>query len=161
MNTMAVEIKLLSPDDADILRHVAPGTFDDALDARVTQEFLSDARHHLAVAIDDGLVVGFISAVHYVHPDKERPELWINEVQVAPTHRARGLGRAILEKILEIGRELGCTEAWVLTDADNVAAKRLYSSSGGVEGAHDEVMFTFPLGTDAERLNGGSEGKKS
>ena len=158
---MAVEINLLLPDDADILRHVAPGTFDDPLDARASQEFLSDARHHLAVAIEDSVVVGFTSAVHYVHPDKEHPELWINEVQVAPTHRAHGLGRAILEKILERGRELGCTEAWVLTDPDNVAAKRLYSSAGGVEKVHNEIMFTFPLGTNEKRPNEDPDAKKT
>jgi len=27
----------------------------------------------LAVAVEDGRVVGFVSAVHYVHPDKPRP----------------------------------------------------------------------------------------
>ena len=58
-----------------------------------TAEFLADSRHHLAVAVDEGRVVGMASAVHYVHPDKP-PELWINEVGVAPTHRGLGIGRA-------------------------------------------------------------------
>jgi len=148
---MPTEIKLLLPTDADVLCNVAPGAFDDPIDTQATQEFLSDARHHLAVAIDDGLVVGFISAVYYVHPDKRYPELWINEVQVAPAHRRRGLAKAMLDKILKKGRELGCTEAWVLTGIDNSPAKQLYSSLGGIEGSHDEVMFTFSLKDDDDR----------
>ena len=142
---MPLQIKLLLPADANILHNVAPGAFDDAVDKEAVQDFLSDPRHHLAVAIDDGAVVGFISAVHYVQPDKRFPELWINEVQVAPTHRRRGLAKAMLDRILKKGRELGCTEAWVLTGIDNSPAKQLYSSLGGIEGPRDEVMFTFPL----------------
>jgi len=147
---MPVEIKMLTSSEADVLRHVEPGTFDDPIDARATEEFLNDAHHHLAVAIHDGLVVGFISAVHYVHPDKRNPELWINEVQVASNYQRRGLAKAMLEMMLKYGRELGCTEAWVLTGIDNAPAKHLYSSLGGVEGAHDGVMFTFPLKVDGE-----------
>jgi len=42
-----------------------------------------DPRHHLVVAVEH-VVVGFCSAVDYIQPDKP-PELWINEVGVAPT----------------------------------------------------------------------------
>jgi GNAT superfamily N-acetyltransferase/SAM-dependent methyltransferase len=145
---MAIEIRLLSPADADILEHVAPQAFDDPIDPQSTEAFLNDPRHHLAVALDDGLVVGFVSAVHYIHPDKPKPEMWINEVQVAPTHQRRGLAREMLDKILDKGHELGCSEAWVLTSVDNAPARRLYAALGGVEGPHDGVMFTFTLRED-------------
>ena len=63
-------IRLLGPDDASVLDNVAPGVFDNAIDPRWTAEFLSDPRHHLAVAIDEGRVVGMASAFHHVHPDR-------------------------------------------------------------------------------------------
>ncbi len=84
--TPAITIRLLGPEDAPVLDRVAPDVFDGAVDARWTGEFLNDVRHHLAVALDDGQVVGMASALHYVHPDKP-PELYVNEVGVAPTHR--------------------------------------------------------------------------
>src|SRR5690242_8701573 len=93
---MAVEIKVLGLPDAGVLRHVAPGVFDDPINARRAEEFLADPRHHLVVAVDEGLVVGFVSAVHYVHPDKPLPELWINEIGVTATHQGRGLGTRLL-----------------------------------------------------------------
>ncbi len=142
---MPTEVRLLLPSDTDVLRNVAPGAFDNPIDIKATQEFLSDEHHHIAVAIDDAQVVGFVSAVHYLHPDRPSPELWINEVQVAPSHRRRGLAKAMLDEILTQARELGCTEAWVLTDVDNLPAKQLYMSAGGIEGPHDGVMFTFQL----------------
>lgn len=113
---------------------MAPEVFDNPIDPALAREFLNDGRHHIAVAIEDGVVVGFASGVHYVHPDKPA-ELFINEVGVAPTHWRRGLGRDALAALLAHGRTLGCVSAWVLTDRDNTAAKALYARLGGVEGA--------------------------
>ena len=116
---------------------------------RLTQqaaaEFLADPRHHLVVAIDEGVVVGFVSAVHYVHPDKPQPELWINEVSVAETHRGQRIGRQMLDMMLSQAIRLGCSEAWVLTHRTNQAAMRLYESCDGIEADEDAVMFEFNL----------------
>jgi ribosomal protein S18 acetylase RimI-like enzyme len=147
---MAVEIKVLQRGDEAVLMNVAPEVFDNPIDPELTREFLADPRHHIAVAIDDGLVVGFASGVHYVHPDKP-PELWINEVGLAPTHQRRGLGKAVLNALLEVGRAHKCTAAWVVTDRTNIAAMALYSSAGGTEGADDSgpangmVGYSFTL----------------
>lgn len=147
---MPIEVKILRSGDEPILTNVAQEVFDNPIDPALTKEFLADPRHHLAVAIDDGLVVGFASAVHYVHPDKA-PQLWINEVAVAPTHRRRGLGKAVINALLELGRQHRCTEAWVLTDRENPAAMALYRSAGGIEGADREgpsdalLGYTFVL----------------
>ena len=141
---MAFEIRILQPGDQTAFDDIVPEVFDNALDPRLVAEFLSDARHHIAVAHDSGQMVGFASGVHYVHPDKP-PELWINEVGVAPSHQGRGIGKAVLRALLQHGERLGCREAWVLTDRSNNAAMRLYASEGGHEGPHDQVMFTFFL----------------
>jgi aminoglycoside 6'-N-acetyltransferase I len=140
-----IEIKLLGPQDAGVLANVAPDVFDDSIDVGRANEFLADPHHHLAVAIDDGLVVGFVSAVHYVHPDKARPELWVNEIGVAETHQGRGLGKRLMHAVLAAARDLGCAEAWVLTDRSNTAAMRLYAAAGNTEAPTDHVMFTFKL----------------
>ena len=140
-----MNIKLLGPSDHAVLADVAPDVFDGALRPAAIDEFLHDSRHHLVVAIDDGRVVGFASAVHYVHPDKTAPELWINEIGVSPAYQGRGAGKAMLRKLLDHAGKLGCTEAWVLTNRSNRAAMRLYESAGGVTRANDEVMFNFEL----------------
>lgn len=142
---MSVEIKLLNEADAGVLGNVAPGTFDNPIDGRSTREFLSDERHHIAVAIDGDVVVGFVSAVHYAHPDKRHPEMWINEVQVAPTHRRRGVARAMLTRMLQHARDLECAEAWVLTDRDNAPATGLYAGLGGKAGSDGGLIFSFSL----------------
>lgn len=141
---MTVEIRLLGAGDDAILANVAPGVFDELVQPQLASEFLADPHHHIAVACEAGQVVGFVSAVDYVHPDKPR-ELFINEVGVAPTHQRQGLAKRLLHTVLEAGRAAGCRQAWVLTERSNLAAMRLYGTCGGVEAPDLSVMFEFPL----------------
>src|ERR1700674_3779775 len=142
---MAVQGRVLGPDDESVLMNVARDVFDRPIDPSLTREFLHDPRHHIAVSIDDGVVVGFASAVHYVHPDKA-PQLWINEVAVAPSHQRRGFGQAMLNLLFDVGRAHRCTVAWVLTDRKNGPAMALYRSLGGREGPDDEGPRDATLG---------------
>ena len=139
-----MDIRILNESDEALLDRVADDVFDNPIVVPAARKLLRDSRHLMAVAIDEGFVVGFVSAVLYVHPDKPAPELWINEVGVASSHQGRGIGRRLMEAALEEARGAGCTEAWVLTDLSNQAAMRLYQSAGGVASG-DHVMFTFRL----------------
>jgi GNAT superfamily N-acetyltransferase len=141
---MTLEIRLLGAGDEAVLADVASGVFDHAVQPALAAEFLADPRHHIAVARDGGRIVGFASAVHYVHPDKA-PELWVNEVGVAPAYQRRGLGTQLLMMVFAAGRRAGCQNAWVLTERGNVSAMRLYEAAGGVESPEQVVMFDFPL----------------
>ncbi len=143
------QITVLGPGDQATLRDVLPEVFDLPVRGDLVREFLRDRRHHLAVAVDQGHVVGFASAVHYIHPDKDA-ELWINEVGVAPGHRSVGIGKGLLRALFSLGRDLGCREAWVLTERENKAARRLYGSLGGVEPQIETVMFSFVLDPDGD-----------
>ena len=142
---MQTIIRLLTAQDSFYLNNVAEGVFDDPIVESSSREFLVDPRHRLAVALDNDVVVGFVSAVIYVHPDKPAPELWINEIGVAPTHQRQGIGKALMQEILEEAKRSGCSEAWVLTDRANLPAMAMYKSAGGEETLPDSVMFTFNL----------------
>jgi ribosomal protein S18 acetylase RimI-like enzyme len=137
-----VEIRLLQARDRALLEAVAPEVFDNAVDPRLADMFIEDPRHHMVVALGRGIVVGMASAVDYLHPDKPR-ELWINEVAVAPSYRRSGVGRRLVEALLDHGRSLGCREAWLLTEHDNEPAKRLYAAVGARTDA--VLMYAFDL----------------
>ena len=141
---MTLEIRILHAGDLSILERVADDVFDRPVDPHWSAEFLADPRHHLAVAIDGGIVVGMASGVHYLHPDKP-PQLFINEVGVASSHQGRGIGRRVLDALLERGRSLGCSEAWVLTDESNSIARKLYAAAGGEIDSDPAIMYTFPF----------------
>jgi ribosomal protein S18 acetylase RimI-like enzyme len=139
---VAIKIRVLRGDDQAVLNNLAEGVFDRPIDSNLTTQFLNDPRHHLIVAIDHETVVGMVSAMDYIHPDKPR-ELWINEVAVASAWRGKGIGKAMMQTMHDLGRDLGCHEAWVLTDRDNTAARKLYASLDGAE--KEQVMVQFKL----------------
>ena len=143
-----IPIRLLGRHDGGVLARCAPDVFDEPIDSRLLEEFLADERHHLAVAVDDDWVVGMASAVHYVHPDK-RPQMFINEVGVAPYYRRRGLARRLVQALMDEAKRLGCSEAWVLADASNEPARALYRTVGGEEADQPSIMFTFPISASA------------
>ena len=141
---------MLGTGDAGLVMNAAPGVFDHPVGRELVDEFLNDPRHHLVAAIDGGRVVGFVSAIHYINPDKP-PELWINEVGVAPEYQQRGIGARMLAAALDLARGLGCESAWVLTDNANTAAIRLYESAGGTASSVPSVLFEFAIDHGQDR----------
>lgn len=142
---MSLETRLLRAGEEQVLSKVTPGLFDHSIDPGAASAFLADARHHIAVVLDGDTVVAFASGVHYFHPDKPAPEMFVNEVGVAASHRRRGLGRAVVERLLDAARQAGCREAWVLTEPSNTAAMGLFASVGDGAGARQSVLYGFDL----------------
>lgn len=141
------DIRLLGPGDDAVLLRVADDVFDDPPRCDLVREFLHDPRHHIAVALRDGQVVGFGSAFHYVHPDKPAT-LFINEIGVAGPHRKRGLARALMDELLRRARHLGCKSAWVGTELENVPARRLYATTRGLKAENSCVFYEYDLTAD-------------
>jgi ribosomal protein S18 acetylase RimI-like enzyme len=142
-------IRVLSSHEAHLLANLSPDVFDNPINPEWCAEFFADPRHHLVIALDDDLVVGMASGVHYLHPDKA-PQLFINEVAVASTHAGQGIGRKLVSTLVEHGRTVGANEAWVLTSPTNEAAKRMYRAAGALSDEELNVMFTY-LSSGAQR----------
>lgn len=138
------DIRLLIPDDDELLLRSAEDVFDELPRPDLVREFLADPRHHIAVALRDGRVVGFASGFHYVHPDKPAT-LFVNEVGVAEPHRRRGLARRLLEVLFRRGRQLGCGIARVGTEIENVPARRLYATSPRLKSENPCVFYEYDL----------------
>ena len=140
---MGFTLKRLSSGDASLLAHVAPDVFDEPVDSARLAAYLSAPGHIMVVAIDGKAVVGQCAGVIHRHPDKPT-ELYVDEVGTASTHRRHGIARAMLDELFQWGRELGCAEAWLGTELDNIAANALYRGYRPVE---DEAMqfYVFRL----------------
>ena len=144
MSRKPTTVRMLGEGDIGTLERVAPGVFDYPVNRSCAEAFLADPHLHIVVAIADNQIVGFASAVDYIHPDKP-PEMWINEVGVAPDCRNAGVGTDVLKAMLGQAQAIGCNEAWVLTDSENAAAIALYESAGGQEERSGQRMFVFAL----------------
>jgi len=142
---MTVEIRRLFPGDDVVLMQVAEDVFDEPVQADRLAAYLAMPGHFMIVAMAESVVVGQCAAVIHRHPDKVS-ELYIDEVGVSPTLQRQGIARKMLDAMFALGREHGCGEAWVGTEADNVAARALYDTRKEPHGPAEEfVMYVYEL----------------
>ena len=139
----AIAVRRLGPgDEREVERYAA--AFDDPIREDSVRRFLGDDRHHLLVVDVGDAPAGFVSATEILHPDKP-PELFLNELAVDEPFRRRGAARALMEELRSLGRELGCSTIWVLTDEANAAAVATYRAAGGVWNGEHSIMFEIDL----------------
>ena len=147
MTATGAVVRRLVPADLDLV--CAANVFDNAVRPDLAERVLAHPDHHLFGAIVAGQLIGFLSAVTYLHPDKPL-ECWINEVGVDEAFQRRGLGHGLVRACLSHARTLGCESAWVLTNSGNRAARGLYAAGGGIptpaaRHADGVIMFSFAL----------------
>ena len=71
----------------------------------------------------------------------------LRRMYVLPTHRGRGLGRAILERLEDVGRQLGYSRMRLETGNEAPEALGLYRSAG-----YDPIPCWGPFATDPKSL---------
>jgi ribosomal protein S18 acetylase RimI-like enzyme len=136
---MDIEVRRLGPGDEAAVRAARP-LFDDPPEPEATQRFLAEPAHHLLVAYDEaGAPVGFVTGVELTHPDKGT-EMFLYELGVGESARRRGVGRALVQALADVAREVGCHDMWVLADADNAAARATYARAGGREASRPVLL---------------------
>ncbi|MFJ6831952.1 GNAT family N-acetyltransferase [Streptomyces sp. NPDC091209] len=104
--------------------------FDHPVRPEWARRFLDTQGHHLYLAYEGEVPVGFISGVETVHPDKGA-EMFLYELAVAEPFRRRGTGRALIHELAALARERGCYGMWVGVDTGNDVALATYRSAGG------------------------------
>lgn len=78
------------------------------------------------VAIDDGRLCGF-AAVGYASWNRR---LTIEDIEVSPGHRGRGIGRALMECAADFARERGADHLWLEVSSANAPAVHAYQRMG-------------------------------
>ncbi|MGI9205814.1 MAG: GNAT family N-acetyltransferase [Woeseiaceae bacterium] len=141
---MKYDIHLLTTGNTHLLEQIEPEVFDNPIDATQLRAFLEDKRHIMFVAVVQDSVIGMASAVEYFHPDKQ-PQLWINEVGVATQYRNHGIGRHLVEALLQAAEDRGCVFAWLGTDSDNRAAQACFGSIPEVEDPQPFLLYEWDL----------------
>ena len=139
---MTLEYRMLTHGDEAVFERVADEVFDEPIDPARMAAYLREPGHHMILAIEDGLVVAQAAAVVHRHPDKVT-ELYVDEVGVSPAWQRRGIARELMRRMFDLGRSLGCEEAWLGTEPDNKPARALYKGLGG--GEVEIVMYEYDL----------------
>lgn len=136
-------MKIVELGPADAAKVMAAGDlFDHPPDAKATARFLAESGHHLFIAYDGDRPMGFVSGIETVHPDKGT-EMFLYELGVAEPYRRRGVGRALVERLAQMARDLGCYGMWVATDDANEAALATYQRTGAKRDDKPAVILTW------------------
>ena len=109
-------------------------------------ELLGHDRVTILLARDDvGTPVGV--AVLRLSPSlwSRGQELYLAELYVIPDRRGQGFGRALIDQVLEVGRESRADYALVVTSEEDRAAQRLYEAAGfrSTEGEGGPQMLAY------------------
>src|SRR5665213_3447735 len=132
----------LSSENSRLLENVADEVFDEDIDPGRLSIFLESPGHLMIIAVCEQQVIGQIAAYVHSHPD-QAPDVYIDNLGVAPPFRRRGVARRLVDEVFAWGKAMGCHQAWIVTDTDNSAARALYEARGA--SAEPIVMFSYQL----------------
>ena len=121
-----ISVRLLEPGDERVVRELA--TYDGPGDP---EALLADPRTLMLVAFDGERPVGLVLAHELPRRHGDRAKLFVYEVEVAESHRRRGIATTLLARLADLARERGIRVGFVLTDPGNGPANALDRSAGG------------------------------
>ena len=105
------------------------------------------------VAERGGDVVGFALFFHNYSTFRARPGIHLEDIFVEPEHRRRGIGRALLERVLDLARARRCGRVeWMVLDW-NEPALEFYRHAFGAEARREWLLNRVTLADD-ERPRG-------
>ncbi len=94
------------------------------------------------VAIDNGAIVGGLTAYELPKFEQERSEMYIYDLAVAETHRRMGVATALIDRVRTIGKERSAWVVFVQADKDDMPPVNLYTKLGVREDVHH---FDIPV----------------
>jgi phosphinothricin acetyltransferase len=126
-----VEIRDFTKEDAKAVARLIPqltvNIFNsDGLEKRI-EDIINESQSKAIVAVINNKVVGFALLAWYTIPSKGLIT-WIEEVIVDENERGKGIGKEIMEKLIEIAKSVGCRQ--IKLTVNNFIAQKLYESLG-------------------------------
>jgi GNAT superfamily N-acetyltransferase len=133
---MSVTIRDARPEDEVAWRRLWDGYLSfykvdltpDITDATWARLMDADSPVNVRVAEMDGKLAGF--AIHLAHPSTWVRDLdcYLEDLYLDPTYRGKGIGRALLDDLVDLCKKNGWARLYWHTDEGNVKARKLYDS---------------------------------
>ncbi|MBK3529239.1 GNAT family N-acetyltransferase [Streptomyces sp. MBT67] len=120
------------------LTKVFPADEDEDVSADEGDQEPQGAPTFLALA-PDGSLAGFVSVAY----ERWNRRLTIEDIEVAPGHRGRGVGRALMSRAEEFARERGAGHIWLEVTNINAPAIHAYRRMGFALCGLDTSLYEF------------------
>lgn len=98
---------------------------------------------YIAIGSNDeilGFAFGYVLESFY-----STPELYMHSIDVVEQYKRQGIGKLLMNKILEDCKEKGFKELFLVTNKGNIPAVRLYESTGGTAPDEDNVVYSWEI----------------
>jgi ribosomal protein S18 acetylase RimI-like enzyme len=146
-----MDVRRASPDDAADVAHLLHDFNTECDDPTPSVSYLTGRIRQLLA--EEQLTVLLVGQ----GPDgfaqiRFRPWVWtdgldayLEELYVVPSQRGKGMGRALLQSVMEVARETGAAHLELTTGETDVAARALYESAGFTnrEGGEDGPSMLY------------------
>ena len=136
-----MDIRILGAGEEVLLMAAVELANEGPLTRQAATRHLADTDLVSVVAIEDGAPVGFTYG--HVLRRFEKTSFFIYAVDVNEAFQRRGLAKAMLAALTDLGATGRWDEMFVFTNAGNLPAMALYASAGGVRPNPDDVMYDF------------------
>ena len=119
-----IEIRLMKMDDFNIIKDVLQEEFDDFWTPGVFKTELESNLSKYIVAIENETIVGFAGII--ILPD----DVEITNIVTKKSERKKGIGKLLLDKLIEMAKETGKDNISLEVNEKNNAAINLYKKAG-------------------------------
>lgn len=107
------------------------------------ERFLARPENILIVAVDGREPAGFLLAYLLDRVDADQRMVCLYEIEVCAPQRRRGAGRAMIDALKAVCREVNARKTWLLANRTNEGAVRFYENTGALAGDDDTILFTY------------------
>jgi len=135
--------RLLPGDEEEILR--AGRLFDAPPRAEAVRAYLADELNVFLLADEGGTATGFLRGTELGQLTSDRHQMFLYEIGVDAAFRRRGIGRALVLRLLSHCRDRRIEEVFVFTYPANTAAVGLYRSTGAATETPADRMYVYTL----------------
>jgi aminoglycoside 3-N-acetyltransferase I len=139
-----VRVRRLRPGEEAVVL-AARSLFDHPPLRSAVRTYLGDRANVVFLAEENGRAVGFLRGTALRQVDTRRRQMFLYEIAVARSSRRQGIGRRLIEALVVYCKSHGLQEIFVFTNPRNLAAVRLYRSTGGGTETSGDRMFVYRL----------------
>lgn len=142
-----ITYKALDTKDIKLLQETVKVFRDQNINEEKALNFLNNPTNIVHVALDDDKVVGYVLAYRLNRMDNGKDILIIFHLFVKEDHQRMGIGRTLMQRIIDYANSEPLHYALLITQTNNYKARKLYESLGGYNHPDDkEVYFWYITG---------------
>jgi ribosomal protein S18 acetylase RimI-like enzyme len=114
-------------------------------DAQHIAAMTEDNRTYLFIALENGEPAGYSLAYRFPYFYSAKTHAYLYDIEVAETHRRKGIGRRLIDAVLAALHADGCGEMWLGTATDNSEAQTLFGRTGAIKTGETFFDYTYSI----------------